>query len=80
MGGITMTRTEFLTSFDTILELPPGSLKGGETLESLENWNSLAMIDFIALADTNNGVKLSTLQIAKSETVTDLLKLAKVDN
>ncbi len=75
-----MTRTEFLKSFDTILELPEGTLTGSETLESLENWNSLAMIDFIALADTNNGVKLATMQIAKSETVGDLLKLAKVDN
>ena len=80
MDGITMTRTEFLKSFDTILELPEGTLKGTEKLEDLENWNSLAMIDFIALADTNNGVKLATLQIAKSETVADLLKLAKVDS
>lgn len=75
-----MTRTEFLKQFDTILELPEGTLTGSEALESLENWNSLAMIDFIALADTNNSVKLSTMQIAKSETVGDLLKLAKVDS
>jgi hypothetical protein len=75
-----MTRTEFLKSFDTILELPEGTLTGSETLEALENWNSLAMIDFIALADTNNGVKLPAMQIAKSGTVEDLLKLAKVDS
>ncbi len=75
-----MTRTEFLNSFETILKLPEGTLKGSEPLESLENWNSLAMIDFIALADTNNGAKLSTMQIAKSETVDDLLKLAKVNS
>jgi hypothetical protein len=79
MDETTMTRTEFLKSFDTILELPEGTLNGTETLESLENWDSLTMIDFIALADTNNGVKLATMQIAKSETVADLLKLAKVD-
>ena len=75
-----MTRTEFLKEFDTILELPEGSLKGSETLENLENWNSLAMVDFIALADNNNGAKLSARQIGQSETVADLLKLAKVDS
>lgn len=75
-----MTRTEFLKELDAILELPEGSLKGTETLESLENWNSLAMVDFIALADNNNGVKLSARQIGQSETVADLLKLAKVEN
>jgi acyl carrier protein len=74
-----MTKTEFLKAFDTILELPEGTLTGSEELESLENWNSLAMIDFIALADNNNGAKLSALQIARSETVSDILELAKVD-
>jgi acyl carrier protein len=75
-----MTRTEFLREFDKILELPEGNLKGSETLENLENWNSLAMVDFIALADNNNGVKLSARQIGQSETVADLLKLAKVES
>ena len=75
-----MTKAEFLRSFDTILELPEGTLKGSEKLEDLENWNSMAMIDFIALADTNNNVKLSARQIGSAETVTDLLQLAKVDH
>jgi hypothetical protein len=74
-----MTKAEFLRSFDTILELPEGTLKGSEKLEDLENWNSMAMIDFIALADTNNNVKLSARQIGSAETVADLLQLAKVD-
>lgn len=74
-----MTRPEFLRSFDTILELPEGTLTGSEKLEDLENWNSLAMIDFIALADTNNNVRLSARQIGSAETVADLLQLAKVD-
>ena len=39
----------------------------------------MAMIDFIALADTNNNVKLSARQIGSAETVADLLQLAKVD-
>jgi acyl carrier protein len=75
-----MNRTEFLSALDRILELPEGTLTGSEKLENLENWNSLAMIDFIALADTNNGVKLSARQIGRSETVSDLLELAKIES
>ena len=73
-----MKSTEFLTSFEELVEMPAGSLKGPEKLEDLEGWNSMAMIGFIALAD-ENGVRLSPRQITASETVSDLMELAKVE-
>jgi hypothetical protein len=73
-----MNRQDFLTAMDTLLELPAGTLKGPEKLEDLENWNSLAMVEYIALADTN-GAKLTPRQIRDCETVDELGKLAKVD-
>jgi len=60
-----------------LLELPAGTLSGPENLEDLENWNSLAMVEYIALADSN-GAKVSPRQIRDCETVDDLAKLAKV--
>lgn len=72
-----MTRQEFLSALDTLLELPAGTLSGPENLEDLENWNSLAMVEYIALADSN-GAKVSPRQIRDCETVDDLAKLAKV--
>jgi len=74
-----MTRQEFLTSVDSILELPEGTLTGAERLEDLEQWNSMAMISFVALADENSGVKLSLRQLASCSTVADLLDVAKVE-
>ncbi len=74
-----MTRKEFLVSMDRLLELPEGTLKGSEELENLEEWNSMAMISFMALADENNRVKLSTRQLAGCSTVSELLELAKVE-
>lgn len=74
-----MTRQEFLLSMDNLLELPAGTLEGAEKLEELEQWNSMAMIGFIALADTNNGIRLSPRQIVGCSTVADLLHLAKVE-
>ena len=72
-----MTRQEFLSALDTLLELPAGTLSGPENLEDLENWNSLAMVEYIALADST-GAKVSPRQIRDCETVDDLAKLAKV--
>ena len=63
---------------DNLLELPAGTLKGAENLDDLENWNSLAMVEYIALADSN-GAKLSPRQIRDCNTVDDLAQLAKVE-
>ena len=75
-----MTRQEFLRSMDQLVELPRGTLKGHEKLEDLEQWNSLAMISFIALADTNSRVSVSPTQLMACLTVSDLLNLAQVDS
>jgi acyl carrier protein len=74
-----MTREQFLNSMDEVVELPPGTLKGTENLCELEQWDSLAMIRFIALADSNNRVSLSPRQLLSCMTVSDLLHAAKVD-
>jgi len=63
---------------DNLLELPAGTLKGAENLDDLENWNSLAMVEYIALADSN-GAKLSPRQIRDCNTVDDLAQLAKIE-
>jgi acyl carrier protein len=74
-----VTREEFLNSMDELVELPRGTLKGPESLNEIEQWNSLAMISFVALADSNNRVSLSPRQILRCTTVSDLLGLAKID-
>lgn len=74
-----MTREEFLSELDELVELEPGTLKGPEKLEELDQWTSMAIVGFIALADTYNGTKLGPIQIAKCLTVNDLLSLAKVE-
>lgn len=73
-----MSTAEFLAKMDEMLELPAGTLQGPEKLEDLENWDSVAMVSFIALADEQNGARLNVKQLAACETVNDLLKLAGV--
>jgi hypothetical protein len=74
-----MDRLEFLKALDELLQMPHGTLKGAEKLEEVTNWDSVAMIEFVALVDTNNHVTLTPRQIAQCKTIDDLLALAKVE-
>lgn len=74
-----MTRSEFLLEMDDILGLPPGTLRGNEKLEELQNWDSTSLISLISLAETNNGMSLSLQRVVDCSTVGDLLQLAQVD-
>lgn len=70
-----MTRSEFLRALEVQLEAPKGSLIENQSLTEVENWDSMAGILFIALADERLGVNVPGDQIAKSKTVRDLLSL-----
>jgi len=74
-----MSRAEFLKSIDEILELPPETLQGSEELDEYPLWDSTAIISFMALADSNNGTRLSPKDLGACRTVDDLLRLAKVE-
>jgi acyl carrier protein len=70
-----MERDEMLLQLDDVLDLQRGTLTGTEELESLEQWDSLAMMNFIAMASDQFGLNLSPRQIAASGTVNDLLAM-----
>ncbi len=73
-----MDRREFLESLDEVLDLPAGTLTGAEPLENLENWNSLAVLSLIALADEKCGVLLSNSQLVRCKSVDDLVQLVGI--
>jgi acyl carrier protein len=76
---MSMTREDFLLEMDEILGLHPGTLRGHEKLEDLENWDSTALISLIVLAESHNSVRISPDQIVGCSTVADLLRLAQVN-
>jgi len=75
-----MKRDEFLMQMDEILGLASGTIQGHEKLEELENWDSTALVSFIALADTASGVDIPLEQIVNCSTVADLVRLAQVES
>ncbi len=70
-----MDRQEFLARLDELLELPAGTLKGPELLGSLDEWDSLAVLSFIAMADEKFGRTFASKAIVACKTVDDLAKL-----
>lgn len=70
-----MPKEEFLRKLAELLELPPGSLTGPEALAGLENWDSLAVMSFMAMVDEQCGVAVAPKQLAACKTVDDLLQL-----
>jgi acyl carrier protein len=74
-----MTREEFLSEMDEILGLRPGTLRGDEKLDELQNWDSAALVQLIVLAETTNNAQVSLDEVVGCSTVADLLRLAQVD-
>ena len=60
---------------EEIIEADPDTLTGEELIEDLENWDSLAVVNFIALVDENFGITLSPEKIMNSKTVNELVSL-----
>ncbi|CAO3452105.1 acyl carrier protein [Azospirillum argentinense] len=73
-----MDRKEFLLALDEMLELEDGTLTGAEDLESIDSWDSLAVISFIALVDEKLGHVVEGEKLVKAKTVDDLLGLAGI--
>lgn len=70
-----MTNADQLNrDLESILELEPGAISGNETLEEI-NWDSLSVITFLAMADSNYGLSIPASKLQAVKTVADLLSL-----
>lgn len=70
-----MNTSKFYVELEELLELSGGTLHGGQALDKLPEWDSLAVISFIALADSTYGVMLQPKKINECKTVDDLARL-----
>lgn len=73
-----MQKKEFLNKIEEILEINNNSLSGYEGLADIEEWDSLAVMGFIAMVDTNFDITLDVDKIQKCESVNDLCLLLDV--
>jgi acyl carrier protein len=64
-----------LQCIEEVLDVSEGSLRGDELLRDLENWDSLAFLSFLAMADTRFGIKVTPAELRACVSVEDLCKL-----
>jgi len=57
-----------------MLELEPGTIKGNESLLDLNGWDALALLSFIAMADSKLGLVIKAAALVNCKTVSDLIK------
>lgn len=69
------TRTKILATVAAIARMEPGSLKGLERLEDLENWDSIAALDFLLEAERQFSFDIQSEGLEKCQTVEDLVRL-----
>jgi acyl carrier protein len=72
-----MKTAEFLRELEAMLERDQGSLAGDEVLVDLPEWDSLAIISFIALVDEKFGLAIEGNKLAAARTVPDLVALVQ---
>jgi acyl carrier protein len=71
-----MDKQSFLTNLEEMLELSAGTLRGGESLSQLAEWDSLAVVSFIAMVDSKYGKSVEANKLAQARTIDDLFVLA----
>ncbi|WP_413736088.1 acyl carrier protein [Shewanella sp. BJSY2023SW005] len=72
-----MNRQEFLNALEEILELDENTLKGDEVLMDIEQWDSLAFLSVIAMADEHFDIVIQGDKLEEINTVGDLISLVE---
>lgn len=75
MEGIEMTEKEKLAMLEEMLELDEGSLSPETSLESINEWDSVAALSLIVLMDEEFGRQLTGKEIKDFKCVNDILSL-----
>lgn len=68
-----MTEQKKLAMIEEVLELDQGTLKPEMELADIDEYNSMAKLSLIVMADDEFGVKLSSADIKGFVTVEDIL-------
>ncbi len=70
-----MTRAEFYAAIADMLECDATQVEGTSALRELPNWDSLAVLSFVAFADSQLGATVAGDDLVRCRTVDDLAAL-----
>lgn len=70
-----MTYDEFIAALEKAVDVDPGTFKSGKVLDDIVEWDSLAVLEYQALADEELGLDLEAEQVHFCKTFDDLMAL-----
>ena len=70
-----MNRGQIVSELEAVLEMSPGALREDDEVRILKHWDSLKLLEIIALADEQLHVQIDADHLAKCVTIGDILKL-----
>ena len=70
-----MTKLEFYAAIAEMLECEASRVSGASALKDLPNWDSLAVLSFVAMVDSRLGTTVKGTDLVKCQTVNDLMAL-----
>lgn len=70
-----LKKDEFYSKMNRLLNTPPGTVQGSQALSSLKNWDSLTILEFLVMADTDYRSDLQPSQVTACRTVDELATL-----
>ena len=70
-----MNEPEFIATMEELLETDPGSIGLATQLCSLQQWDSLAFVSFLAMADSKYAVRVTPTELRQCKSIADLMKL-----
>jgi acyl carrier protein len=73
-----MTQEDFLTEVEKLLRAPRGTLKETDRLKDYPGWDSLAMIEFVALVDDTFRLDIVADEVRRAERVGELIAMTRV--
>jgi len=67
-----MKKTDFYALIEEIVEADSGTVGGQDVLSDLEGWDSLSVVQFIAVMDKKTGTTPTAAKVVAAKTVADL--------
>lgn len=75
-----MSEAKKIAMLEEMMELEAGTLKADTVLNDVEEWDSIALISFIALVDDTFDTVLKGTDVKNAHTVADLLDLMETSH
>lgn len=73
----TTSLPDFMRSFEDLMELPSESLDDNTEFRNLPKWDSLKMVELLAMLDEDFGVNVEVSKLQVCKTVSDVFSLMK---